>query len=483
MGWEHADRDMVTNHIRVVSEVTGTTENKHLQIANILAHSSGQILICCRWDHQAISESEGTEIRWKNGEQLGNSAEGDCSNEQVLFFSCDAGKTYRIANDGRSILTLALGTSFSLPSAVTHSLLFEDELGGVWLYYTVDQPMTCGKDYPWRATGGGEIRKILLAFDGETWRTSGQSSIIWGCMQPICDGKGGSSDTIRVSCLNAIIRLQNGDLLMPISGRNTLEEPNGCYWRENRSWVLRSRDGGHTWAAAHFVGGSEQICLCEGTVAETAKGDLVSLMRAGYNTGGSLFGSWSYNHGCTWSVPAPTGLPNTKSGARPYLCRLQSGMYLLLQTDEHRTDHRINLTAFVTDEQGLYSGRWKWKRVLCTDCRELWKGSAYGCAAQDGGGTVHIAFAAFTADTNRLYTLPVSEGWLTGCHYEPSGGMLGKADNRPIWHSGGQQACLRFQSTRGRAQAGGFGALQGKRYVHMHARVRIMPKAATLCTD
>lgn len=475
--WAQAPQDGCEGKLRIVSEVTEHTKNRHLQIANILAHSNGQILISCRWDHRAVSEEPGRRIVWRNGEQLGQSAEGDCTNEQALFFSTDGGATFQIANDGQSIVTLAMGTSFAMPSAVTHSLLFEDAMGQTWLYYTIDQPMTCGKAYPWRATGGGEIRRIRLRFDGRTWRAAGESGVVWGCMQPLPDGAGGTAQTVRVSCLNAILSLGGGRLLMPVSGRDTVAEPDGCYWRENRAWMLISADSGATWDRAAFVGGSSHICLCEGTVVQTGKGHLFSLMRAGYGTGESLYAAWSRDGGDTWETPVPTGLPNAKTGTRPFLLRLRSGNYLLLQTDEHETSHRVNLTAFVTDEEGLYKGLWKWKRVLSTDCKSLWKGSAYGAAAQDAQGGIHVAFAGFTSRYNRLYSLRVTEQWLTDCLYEPSGGMLEEEDGRPCWILADAAPILRFTNTRGRAQAGSFGALRGKRFADMRVSIRACPEA------
>ena len=468
----HADftrieKDGFKGKLQVVSEVNSTTANRHLQIANLLAHSSGQLLLVCRWDHQAASE--GRRIRWKHGEDLGNSAEGDCTNEQVLFFSQDGGESWTIANDGRSILTLEMGTSFDLPSSVTHSFLDENRAGVTRLYYTIDQPMTCGMEHPWRATGCGEIRRMEISWDGQTWRPYGESEIVMPIFTPM-PTPDGLSHTIRTACLNPIVRLADGAALMPISGRDSLPEPMGCYWKENRCWALRSEDDGETWTP-HFIGGSNEICLCECTLAQLSDGSVLALMRSGYGTGKSLYASRSMDGGHTFTPPAATGLPNTSSGVKPFLLRLQSGNYLLLQTDEHETTHRLNMTAFVTDEAGLLRYHWKYKRVLCCDCREKWQGSAYATALQTKDGQIHIAFAGFTKDENRMYHLSVDEKWLCSASYEPAGGMLLGDDAVPVCSEKG----MHFTNTRSRAQAGRFGALAGERVVRMKASVLRYP--------
>ena len=468
----HADfskteSDGFRGKLNVVSMVNAHTKNRHLQIANLLAHSSGQLLLVCRWDHQA--ESEGRKIAWKHGEDLGNSAEGDCTNEQVLFFSQDGGKNWQIANEGRSILTLEHGTSFDLPSSVTHAFLDENKQGVTRLYYTIDQPMTCGAAHPWRATGCGEIRRIALCWDGDTWRADGESEIVQPIFAPM-PVPGGESHTIRTACLNPIVRLADGTALMPISGRDTLPEPNGCYWKENRCWILRSQDDAETWTP-HFIGGSNEICLCECTIAQLSDGSVYALMRAGYGTGKSLYASISRDGGQTFTPSAPTGLPNTSSGVKPFLLKLQSGNYLLLQTDEHDTPHRLNMTAFVTDEEGLLHNRWKYKRVLCCDCREKWQGSAYATALQTADGTIHIAFAGFTKDENCMYHLGVKEEWLCSAVYEPAGGMLLEDDAVPVCDETG----MHFFNTRARAQAGQFGVFTGERVVRLRANVKKYP--------
>lgn len=465
------EKDGFRGKLRIVSEVNPTTENRHLQIANLLAHSSGQLLLVCRWDHQAASE--GRRIVWKHGEELGNSAEGDCTNEQVLFFSQDGGEGWTIANDGRSILTLAHGSSFDLPSSVTHCFLDENHSGVTRLYYTIDQPMTCGAAHPWRATGGGEIRRMEIRWDGQTWRTHGESERVLPIFTPM-PTPNGVSRTIRTACLNPIVRLRDGTALMPISGRDSLPEPKGCYWKENRCWALRSEDDGETWTP-HFIGGSNEICLCECTLAQLSDGSVFALMRSGYGTGKSLYASRSMDGGRTFTPPAATGLPNTSSGVKPFLLALRSGNYLLLQTDEHETTHRLNMTAFVTDEEGLLRNHWKYKRVLCCDCREKWQGSAYATALQTKDGQIHIAFAGFTKDENRMYCLNVEKAWLCSAVYEPAGGMLLGDDAVPVCSERG----MHFINTRARAQAGQFGALKGEREVHLRAEAKRYPAEKT----
>jgi len=246
-----------------------------------------------------------------------------------------------------------------------------------------------------------------------------------------------------------------GTLLLPVMGRDTLPEPEGRYWKMNRTWALVSRDGGRTWPEAVFVSGGNDLCSIESAMAVTGRGDVVSIMRASYGTSPTMYQNWSRDGGMTWTAAVPCGLPNTTAGTKPFLLRLQSGNYLLLQTDEHATSHRVNMTAFLTDEEGLYQNRWKWKRVVCTDCKSAWQGSQYASAAQSADGAIHIALCAFTGQSNRLYALKVTEQWLMEGVYEPAGGRHEMENDLPALCG----EAMVFTSTRSRAQAGLFGTL------------------------
>ena len=162
-----------------------------------------------------------------------------------------------------------------------------------------------------------------------------------------------------------------------------------------------------------------------------------------------------------------SGLPNTSSGVEPFRSGCSPDVTRFCRRTSI-TRHRLNMMAFVTDEEGLLRNRWKYKRVLCCDCREKWQGSAYPTALQTRDGKIHIAFAGFTAQENRMYHLGVEESWLCGAIYEPSGGMLNGHDAVPVCKAEG----MYFINTRARAQAGQFGAFSGRRFVRLQACVR-----------
>lgn len=446
-----------------VNTANPSSRNKHQQAACIHRHSSGQLLISCRWDETAKSQQPSPGAKFHNsfGEHLELSAEGDDSNEQALYFSLNDGKTWTMANDGEPVITLRNGTSFDRPSSVTHSFIFENEEGEIWLYYTINQPFTWGSERPDRSTGGGEIRKIQVAYDGGTWRTSGVSEIVWGLMQPIDNGNGGYWDDVRCVCLNKIVKLSNGKLLMPVAGRTTVADPEGTYWKINRCWVLESSDGGQTWDRSSFIGGSDSMCLCEPTLVETAtSGFLVAYMRVGYATGNQLYRSVSEDFGRTWSVPEPSGLPNTDtSGTKPCMMRLQSGEYVLLQTNEHSCADRTNMSIFVTDEEGIQTNRWKLCKVVGAECESLWKGSCYGSVDESPEGALYVAYVSFLEDNNYLNFAKIERSWLEGTIMEPTGIQDRKGNHLPYLVKEDRR-CLKFKNVRSRANAPQFMGLR-----------------------
>jgi len=237
----------------VVAECGSGHEVKHLFAPCVFHHSSGHILIVCRWDDQG-------------------GAEGDSTNRQALYFSDDKGVTWRLAGSG-PLITTETGSSFPVPSSITHGWLFEDELGRTWIYYTVNQPFTWGKNSPERSTGGGEIRRVEISWSGTGWILSGPSSIVWemGKVLPGPDGKG--LPNMRVVAWNGILRLRSGTLLMPIGGRETVENPSGTFFPLDRTWVLASRNDGETWDEAHFMAGGAGQAFAEPTLVETGTDD------------------------------------------------------------------------------------------------------------------------------------------------------------------------------------------------------------------
>lgn len=444
--------------VKRVYTVDETSAIRHLQTPCLHLHRNGQWLVSVRVDLSGKSEQPDSEPsgRYAFGEMLRQSSEGDSTNEQALFFSTDQGHTWRMANGGKPILTLEHGTSFAEPSSISHSMIFEDEFGDTWMYYVINQPHTCGPEYPGRSTGGGEIRKIRIVWDGSDWRAAGSSEVVWGFMQPLDDGRGGTWSNVRTASLNPIIRTKAGTLLMPIMGRTTVADPRGDYWKFNRCWVLESRDGGRTWPNSFFIGGSNSLSLCEPAIAETSvPGEIVAYMRVQYGTGNQLYRSFSRDFGHTWSPPEPTGLPNTNgSGTKPFFMKLKNGKYALLQTNEHFTDDRSNMALFLTDEDGLRKNRWHLVKELLPECDSGWKGACYAWGVEGDDGKLHVAFTSYTDKFNHLNYAALEPEWLEGTVFEPVAPNDSRGNHLPRLTreqaASGEQS-LKFVHVRGRA--------------------------------
>lgn len=427
-------------------------------------HSSGLLLVTCRWDER--------------GE-----AEGDASNEQALYVSADDGVTWRMANGGRPIVTLADGTSFDRVSAITHSFAFEDSEGQTYLYYTINQPWTWGAGRPDRATGGGEIRRIRIEMRAGEWVAVGPSDVVWGFLEPVDNGRGGTRTDVRLLCLNGILRLRDGRLLMPVGGRTTVPEPEGAFWPLDRCWALESTDDGQTWDRSTFIGGGPALCLCEPTIVETARdGHLVALMRSQYDTGFELYRSNSFDGGRTWSPPRATGLPNTGgSGVKPYLIRRWDGTYALLQTYEHLSPDRTAIAVLITDEEGLERDHWPVKKVLASECRSGWFGSAYGWLADDTDGRLHAVWVSFLGDDNFLNHARLADEWLEGTVVEPLAPRDERGDHLPhlvARPEGGHG--LRFPNVRSRAHISRFASVPAPLWARLIFRVDTLPDEADM---
>lgn len=435
---------------------------KHLFIPCLFIHSSGHYLIVCRWD------GEGSE-------------EGDATNEQALYFSLDQGTSWVMANDGHALITLAQGTSFDQPSSITGAWLFEDRAGIVWAYYTINQPFTWGADRPDRSTGGGEIRRVRLNFDGQTWRAAPRSEIIWAFRRPLTDGRGGLCDDIRLISWNGLLRTSRGTLLMPVGGRSTVDDPQGAFWKLNRVWMLESEDEGRTWPRAYFVAGNDSRCFAEPTIVETGTpGEIVCLLRMQYGTGDQLHRSVSGDYGVTWSEPVPTGLPNANQhGVKPFLRRTRDGRYVLLQTNEHTVIERTNLAIFRTDAAGLLADRWPELKTLDVRNRSgWWPGACYGWLEEDPkDGSICAAFPRFDDERSFIVFMRLDQGIFARCAaVEPNGVIDEKGDHLPrlseeLTPDGVRS--FRFKNCRGRLIATRFGQLTPTRPFVVRFAVRV----------
>ncbi len=446
---------------------------KHTFIPTLLEHPSGHLLLTCRWD------AEG-------------GLEGDDTNEQALYFSSDAGDTWTMANHGLPIVTIANGTPHERRSALTHSFLFHDLDGRTWLYYSINQPftwgadrpnrstggevlinqpLTRGADRPNRSTGGGEIRKIEITFDGETWVTTGDSTVAWGFLQPVADGAGGLARDVRLVIQSGILRLRDGRLLMAVGGRSTVREPEGAFWRLNRCWVLESTDDGTTWSESHFIAGSDSLCCAEPTIVETSvPGELICIMRVQYATGAEMVRSDSYDGGRTWSAPVPTGLPNSgTSGTRPFMVRLRNGMFVLLDCSEHGNVGRTGASLYLADEADLRRNRWSLVKTILVEGAGTYTAppftaGGYGWVTELQTGEIVVLTGTFHREEQHINFAKVPLEWLAGTVVEPVAVNDNSADDRPTLRARGATPdgkSLHFSNARGRARATSFGGGDG----------------------
>jgi hypothetical protein len=427
---------------------------KHLFAPCLHAHASGQLLVVCRWDAHGADE-------------------GDATNEQALFFSRDGGLSWRLAGDG-AILTCALGTSFDRPSSITHAWIFEDRAGATWLYYTINQPFTWGEHRPDRSTGGGEIRRQRIEWNGADWQRTGASEIVWAFQRSLPDGRGGTWRDIRVVAWNGLARLDDGSLVMPVGGRSSVREPRGGFDRLDRVWVLVSRDDGATWPEAHFVAGGDTLCVAEPTLVTTSICDeLVCLLRVQYRTGNQLHRTGSRDGGRTWSPPVPTGLPQADhQGVKPFLLRRGDGSYALIQTNEHEVIERTNLAVFLTDERGLRTDRWPRVRTLhIGNRRGWWPGACYGWLAEDRHGDLLAAWPSHDAHGGTLLFARLTRADLERpVGVQPNGVADESGDDVPRFEAADGWC---FRNVRGRLVAADFGVLDEARTREVRLQLRV----------
>lgn len=165
-----------------------------------------------------------------------------------------------------------------------------------------------------------EVDLVILRSDdhGKSWSEAMPISV--GVKEPFAYGR--------------ILELRGGDLLCPIWGKRTAEEP----WR---SGVVRSGDGGLTWGeyrtiaydpkAAPPAGGDARETHCAGfnetTLLEMPDGRLLAVLRQQGVRGGrrELYSSISTDCGWTWRPPKQLPL----WGTSPSLHRQPSGVIML----------------------------------------------------------------------------------------------------------------------------------------------------------
>ncbi len=132
-----------------------------------------------------------------------------------------------------------------------------------------------------------------------------------------------------VSCMNALVRLKNGDMILPAycyPKAGTGRQPGSVYG----SGFFRSRDGGKTWGGFELafkeVSGAKRMSFNESAFAVKAGGTLVGFARIDSRPVNNMWKITSQDHGTTWTMPVETEI----RGNYPEIKRLNNGLYLMV---------------------------------------------------------------------------------------------------------------------------------------------------------
>jgi len=138
-----------------------------------------------------------------------------------------------------------------------------------------------------------------------------------------------SPDNAMVSCMSAVVKLKNGDLILsaycfPTAG--TDRQPGAVYG----SGFFRSHDGGKTWGgleeAFKEVPGAKALRFNESAFAVKDDGSIVGFARIDSRPVNNMWKIVSKDNGKTWTLPEETNIP----GNAPDIKRLGNGLYLMI---------------------------------------------------------------------------------------------------------------------------------------------------------
>lgn len=93
-----------------------------------------------------------------------------------------------------------------------------------------------------------------------------------------------------------------------------------------RSHAWTSDNEGLTWSGPHFIAGTPELKLCEGSFLELPDGELVCFFRENSRTGADAYKAFSKDGGTTWEGLVPMPIPACH---RPVAGLLQSGRVLI----------------------------------------------------------------------------------------------------------------------------------------------------------
>lgn len=192
--------------------------------------------------------------------------------------ACQNDPSVAVLRDGRLLLTFFNWVGRSAEYAAAHKTHQLREVGrGAWGEYA--EP------------GGVHLlwgRAERLSWDKEAARVTGDAEIL------------------RATSA-AVLETRKGTLLMPVYGRS--QDRRVKDRDRDRAYVLRSMDGGKTWAKETLIAKDpdNKVDMSEPALAQAANGDIIALLRTA-NAEDHLFITRSTDDGFTWSKVEQTHL-------------------------------------------------------------------------------------------------------------------------------------------------------------------------------
>jgi sialidase-1 len=259
-------------------------------------YSDCEVITICKANETHSRQSEGAIVELKDGTLLlawmcfGTDGHDEGTDTISMMNSVDGGRTW---DNYRVVVEPGKGfRNVYSPS------LFRAKNGDVLLFYMkVYQPESYHTDSG-GTLGGAALSAGYIARSIDEGKTFGEPWIIWD-KRPFST----ASSSMR--------RLRNGRLILPCEhheGRFYEETPEMASWSAGEKIHVRpgySDDDGKAWIFYNQNISLPMRGAMEPSVAELDDGRLIMVMR---NQMGSLFKSYSENHGETWSKPQTTGL-------------------------------------------------------------------------------------------------------------------------------------------------------------------------------
>ncbi|HRO69852.1 MAG TPA: sialidase family protein [Chitinophagaceae bacterium] len=279
----------------------------------------------------------------------GGKREPDAGNYGIVSYS----------DDGKTWIDPAMIISHPDTNVrVMDTQLWKDPDGRLWVFWTQN-------------TG-------QKGFDGKwgTWAINtpdpGSKNPSWSKPKRLADGL----------TRNKPIVLSTGEWLLP-----------SYNWINHQSAVYISKDKGEQWTLRGGPLNEPVDNFYEHMMVERKTGDIWMLQR-------SIRESISKDKGISWSsLDSVPGF--TSANSRLYIGRLQSGRLLLIYNND-RENKRKNLTAFLSDDEGV-----TWPHKLILDERD---NVSYPDAVQDADGKIYVCYDRSRTGEKEILMTVFTEG-------------------------------------------------------------------------